>query len=275
MAVRYMLGGPLNAPIRNIRSFSLCGHSPRPDPKNVVDLSSQAYHRHELLLWPIMQCKAALRPEVCALCTLSSQTAAEGLTSCSHCTLVSMPLSCNAVGDILALIKLAIDIATFVADFLDAPCECRALLQDLRSIERLLALAQPIIRAIEQEALQELVMDRLRIVSQRVQDGLELVAKFRSALDTSPIEPRSKWRATVVRWTTKTAERVVWALKRNMNAEACRVAIAQSFEPLVFALLLYATLFCKAIQANITIQRLQGGPRSTSCDYPAVAEAVG
>jgi len=149
-----------------------------------------------------------------------------------------MPLTCNAVGDVIAVIQLAIHIAEFLADYRDAPSECRALLQDLRSMEHLLASAQPTIHGIKDTALKDVVMERLRIVSRRVQDALDLVAKFRSAIDSSPADPNRKWRTAIVKFATKQSERVVWALKRSRNAEACRVAINQSMEPLTLALLL-------------------------------------
>ena len=149
-----------------------------------------------------------------------------------------MPLTCNAVGDVLALIQLAIEVAKFLAEYRNAPAECRALLQDLRSMERLLAIALPTIRDIKDAALKEAVMERLRIVSQRVQDALNLVAEFRSASDDVPVNRGRNWRTTVSKFVTNQSERIMWAMKRNANAEACRVAIAQSFEPLVLALLL-------------------------------------
>jgi len=176
-----------------------------------------------------------------------------------------MPLTCNAVGDVLALIQLAIDIARFVADYRHAPSECRALLQDLRSMERLLALAQPTILAIKDAALKEATAERLRIVSQRVQDALNLVVKFRSAFDNAPVDPRSKWRATIVKWVTKQSEKVAWALKRNGDAEACRVAIAQSFEPLTLALLLCVPLpVLKRVPLNCHAARGTGIKRECS-----------
>ena len=149
-----------------------------------------------------------------------------------------MPLTCNAVDDVLAPIQLAIEIAKFVAEYRNAPAECRALLQDLRSMERLLAIALPTIRNIKDAALKEAVMERMHIVSQRVQDALNVVAEFRSASAEVPAGRGRNWRTTIIRCITAQSERIMWALKRNGNAEACRVAIAQSFEPLVLALLL-------------------------------------
>jgi len=149
-----------------------------------------------------------------------------------------MPITCNAVGDVLALIQLAIEIAKFVADYRNAPEECQALLQDLRSMERLLAIAQPTIRSITDLALKEAVMERLRITSERIQDALDHVAVFPSSLDSAPVDRRRSWRTTFVKCVTKQSERIMWALKRGGNVEACRIAIAQSFEPLNLALLL-------------------------------------
>jgi len=149
-----------------------------------------------------------------------------------------MSLTCKAVGDVLALIQLAIEIAKFVAEYRSAPAECRALLQDLRSMERLLAIALPTIRDIKDAARKDAVLERLRIVSQNVQDALDLAAEFRSASDQVPAGRGRNWGTTIFRCVTKQSERVMWEMKRNANAEACRVAIAQSFEPLVLALLL-------------------------------------
>ena len=149
-----------------------------------------------------------------------------------------MPLTCNAVGDVLALIQLAIEIAKFLAEYRNAPAECRALLQDLRSMERLLAIALPTIRDIKDAALKEAVMEHRASSRSVFRMPSTLVAEFRSASDDVPVNRGRNWRTTVSKFVTNQSERIMWAMKRNANAEACRVAIAQSFEPLVLALLL-------------------------------------
>ena len=102
-------------------------------------------------------------------------------------------------------------------------------------MELLLAIAQPEIRDIKDLTLKEAVMKRLRTVSER---ALGHVAEFSSPLDSVPADRRRNWRMTFVKSVTKPYERIMCALKRSSNAEACRVAIAQSYEPLVLALLL-------------------------------------
>jgi len=152
-----------------------------------------------------------------------------------------MPLTCNSVGDVLALIKLAIDIAKFLNDCRGAPAECRALYDELHSLERLLTLSKPTILRLKDEGLCGLVAGRLQMLSARIEEGLQLVVKFHSALDVSATSrpPRSR-RTTVVRWVTKAFQSVEWTLKKSADAKACRVTIAQSFEPLIFSLLVYA-----------------------------------
>jgi len=155
----------------------------------------------------------------------------------------SMPLTCNAVGDVLALIQLAIDVSKFLSDCRGAPAECRALCDELRSLERLLVLSKPTILALQDESLRELVAERLRMVSTHIDEGLRLVIKFSSAFDVSmPADPAQSWRTTMLHWVTKASQSVQWRLRRSADATACRMAIAHSFQPLTFAVLVYVLL---------------------------------
>jgi len=154
-----------------------------------------------------------------------------------------MTLTCNAVGDVLALIHLAIDIAKFLNDCHGAPAECRALCNELRSLERLLALSKPTILALRNEYLRELVKERLQIVSTRIEEGLQFIINFDSAFDVSVAADSAQcWRTTMLRWATKTSQSIKWRLRQSADAAACRVAIAQSVEPLIFSLLVYVSL---------------------------------
>jgi len=155
----------------------------------------------------------------------------------------SMMLSCNAVGDLLALIKLAIDIAKFLNDCRGAPAECCALCNELRALERMLTISKPTILALQDACLREIVAERMQMVSAHIEEALQLVTQFGSAFDvpvtTSPIQNRC---TTLLRWATKAFQSVEWELRRYADVKACRVAISQSLEPLTFALLVHVCL---------------------------------
>ncbi|KAH7103270.1 hypothetical protein BKA62DRAFT_697920 [Auriculariales sp. MPI-PUGE-AT-0066] len=146
------------------------------------------------------------------------------------------PITCNAVGDIIALVQLAITIVEFIGECKGAPQDCLELCQELRSLERLLAVAQSIIAEIRNEKHREIVTERLRIVGRHVAEGLDLVAEFDTAFTASDSRNGRKSRFAFL--CKKTGQRVMWKLKRKVNAEACRVIIARCLEPLMVALLL-------------------------------------
>ena len=174
-----------------------------------------------------------------------------------------MTLTCNAVGDVLALIKLAIEIAEFLNDCRGAPAECRMFSNEPRSLERLLALSKPTIIALRDESLREVVAERLQMVSARIEEGLQLIVKFRSTFDAT--RPTQSWRTTLLRWSTKAFQSVEWTLRRSADAKACRVIIAQSFKPLIFLLLVYACLdFVLLSPANPSLQCVLSRPEGCS-----------
>ncbi|KAH7103275.1 hypothetical protein BKA62DRAFT_697928 [Auriculariales sp. MPI-PUGE-AT-0066] len=145
-------------------------------------------------------------------------------------------ITCSAVGDIVALVQLAIKIVEFIGECKDAPQDCLALCQELRSLERLLAVAKSTIAAIRSEEHREIVTERICVVGRHVAEGLDLVAEFNTAFTAS--DSHNGWKSRLISWSNKTQQLVMWKLKRKANAEAFRVTIARCFEPLIFALLL-------------------------------------
>jgi len=150
-----------------------------------------------------------------------------------------MPISCNAVGDIIALVQLAIKVAQTLNDARKAPAECRALCNDLRALERLIALSRPAIDGLDSYQLREPVDERLYEVCAAIMAGLELIVDMDTAFDGAGSKSGLDRRQCFNRWMRKARQSTTWALKGNANAREARVAIAQSFTTLTYALLMY------------------------------------
>jgi len=150
-----------------------------------------------------------------------------------------MPISCNAVGDIIALVQLGIKVAEVLSESRKAPADCRALCNDLRSLERLIALSHRTIDELQDLTLQEVVIERLNDVSQQILDALKLICNFDAAFDVSAINTEREWHQILQHWGKRTKQSIDWALKHNASARDARVAISQSFTSLIFALLVY------------------------------------
>jgi len=150
-----------------------------------------------------------------------------------------MPITCNAVGDIIALVQLGIKIADVLNESRNAPADCRALCNDLRSLERLVTQSQPTIDGLQDHKLRELVRERLENVSRQIMDGLKLICNFNTAFDASINLAEHHWRQVVKYWARKSKQSINWALKHNASARDARATIAQSFTSLIFALLVF------------------------------------
>ena len=148
-----------------------------------------------------------------------------------------MPVSCSSVGDIIALVQLGIKIVDVLNESRKAPADCRALCNDLRSLERLIALSQPAIDGLQDHTLRELVNEHLESVSRHILDGLRLVCNFDTAFDTSTDHARRHLRQSLRHWATKSKQSIIWALRHNPSARDARATIAQGFTSLIFALL--------------------------------------
>jgi len=84
------------------------------------------------------------------------------------------------MGDVLALVRLAINRTTCSAVHRETPSECRVLLQDLLSMERILTGTNSMMCEIECSPPENPAMEQLRAALRRVQNDLDLVAKFPS-----------------------------------------------------------------------------------------------
>jgi len=154
-----------------------------------------------------------------------------------HLALFLMSLSCNAVGDIIALVQLGIKIAEVLSESRNAPAACRALCNDLRSLERLIAISRPTIDGLKDHTLQQLVSERLDDVSHQRLDGLKLICNFDTAFDVSAHYTEPHWRQTLRYWVKMSKQSITWTLNHNASARDARVSIAQSFTSLIFAVL--------------------------------------
>jgi len=150
-----------------------------------------------------------------------------------------MPISCNAVGDIIALVQLGIKIAEVLSESRKAPADCRALCDDLRSLERLIALSRPTIDELRDHKLRELVSERLNDVSHQILGGLKVICNFDAAFDVSADHMERDWRQIIYYWGKVSKQSIIWAVKGNASARDARVKIAQSFTSLIFAVLVY------------------------------------
>jgi len=150
-----------------------------------------------------------------------------------------MPISCNAVGDIIALVQLAIYVAQTLSDTRKAPAECRALCNELRALERLIALSRPAIDGLDSDQLRGLVDERLYEVCAAIMAGLELIVDMDTAFDGAGRNESLDRRQRFSRWIRKARQNTTWALKEKASAREARAAIAQCFTTLNYALLVY------------------------------------
>jgi len=150
-----------------------------------------------------------------------------------------MPITCNAVGDLLALVELAIKVANTLNEARKAPAECRALLSELQALQSLVELSRPMIEVSTDETLRRFVDQRLCAVTQRILDGLALVVDLDIAQDPTraSTDVRETLTGKIKRWARVSKECLQHALKKNASARECREAIAQSFTSLIYALL--------------------------------------
>jgi len=120
-----------------------------------------------------------------------------------------MPISCNAVGDIIALVQLGIKITEVLNESRKAPADCRALCNDLRSLEQLIAHSRPTIDGLRDYMLLQLVNERLNDVSRQILDGLKLIYNFDTAFSVSSAYKGQHWRQNLHHWAIKSKQSII------------------------------------------------------------------
>ena len=166
------------------------------------------------------------------------------------------PITSNAVGDIIALTQLAIQIARAVNETRGAAVEWRELHAQFTSIHRLLQLSQPTIASLEDVNHQSIVLEQLEIVSERVKEGLLYLARFDTDFATAEnLREQSELAARAKRaWGS-----VKWEFLRKTDVLGCRRKISGCFEPLTFALLMCVPVLgvTRLVPTNLRSKRVQ------------------
>ncbi|KAH7102313.1 hypothetical protein BKA62DRAFT_700025 [Auriculariales sp. MPI-PUGE-AT-0066] len=146
------------------------------------------------------------------------------------------PLTCSGVGDVLALVKLGIDIVTFINGCRSAPAECRALHTDFTSLERLLEASIPAIEGIQNVQLRDIVIERTMVVHDLVLSGLQLVTRLELVNVTSPVP--ATHRRSILKLANRAQKCVQWKVRHSADAKGCQAKIDQALQQLMFATLL-------------------------------------
>ena len=141
------------------------------------------------------------------------------------------PISCNAVGDIIALVQLACQIVTALNESRGAQAECRELFAQLTSIAHVLEVSRHTIDSLRIDALRKIVDEQLASTSRYIQDGLGKVARFSDLLPQATTGRPTLGDRAMTTWSC-----LKWEFLGKADVKACRDDFARAFQPLTFAL---------------------------------------
>ena len=109
------------------------------------------------------------------------------------------PITCNAVGDILALAGLALDMAKALNEIHGSPASYRALRSELESLHIVLASVHRAAELTNDTLLREQIVSQIKRYEYSIRSALERIAKF-SALgragaadDSVPVKVKRQW----------------------------------------------------------------------------------
>ena len=109
------------------------------------------------------------------------------------------PITCNAVGDIIALAELVLDLARAMNDIHGSPASYRALDLDLKSLHIVLASVHRAAQLTNDTLLREQIVGQVKQYEASVRRALERIAKF-SALgragtadDSTRVKVKRQW----------------------------------------------------------------------------------
>ena len=142
-----------------------------------------------------------------------------------------VPITCNAVGDIIALVQLACQIVTALNESRGARASCRELLAQLTSIANLLRVSQTAIDSLRDESLRKIVDAQLAMTTQCIEEALNKIAQFPQLLPQPTTSRYTLGDRARTAWSS-----VKWELLGKADANACLDRVGLAFEPLTFAL---------------------------------------
>ena len=161
--------------------------------------------------------------------------------SLSLTTTIDIPITCNAVGDILALATLVLDIIHALNDARGSPAEYRKFKSDPNAIHTMLTAAARIAKDTFDDVLRDEIVREVDECGQDIQQALARVAKF-STLDGNG-GAASGLRVKLKRhW-----HKVEWCLLQRDETQAVRKELALATQRLTTLLVIseaYAQLFC-------------------------------
>jgi len=156
-----------------------------------------------------------------------------------------MSIVCDAVDDLLALVELAVDIATALDEARSAPTdpEHHALLKELQSLQRLIKLWKPAIEVLQDGKVRSVIMKRLSIAAVHLCNGLAFMADLDIMEDGPQIytgfPPTTDIRTKIKRLIRESIKRLTWDLKTDACTDQCRIAVGYGFICVVYSLLVY------------------------------------
>ena len=139
------------------------------------------------------------------------------------------PITCNAVGDILALSTLVLDALRALNDARGSAAEHRRFKSELKGLHTILETAARVAKDSSDNALREEIIRKVDECGQDVQEALERIAKF-SAMDA----PGDGVRARAAR----TRYKLEWRFARRDEVQTARQELMMATQRLTTLLVL-------------------------------------
>ncbi|KAH7102345.1 hypothetical protein BKA62DRAFT_700108 [Auriculariales sp. MPI-PUGE-AT-0066] len=146
------------------------------------------------------------------------------------------PLTCDAVGDAIALVKLAKDNVVFFSECRGSPAECQSLQSELALLESLLDTVIPAIEANAEEKLRNSVLQQMEVLYKLLLSGLNKIACIDLVESTAPTT--SSKRRTFIKWTNHVRKCVEWQIRHSADTKKRQAEISRALQPLMLSILL-------------------------------------
>ncbi|VDB87234.1 unnamed protein product [Peniophora sp. CBMAI 1063] len=156
-----------------------------------------------------------------------------------------VPITCNAVGDILALAELVIDVVRALNDARGAPAEYRAFNQELNSLHAILLTATRIAKNTDDPVLREEIIRNVDQCGRDVQASLARVADLSALSDDagSTSGMRDRFR--------RNRYKLVWRFKHRDEAQTFRQELATATQRLTMLFVLSHTNGAVSFRTNV------------------------
>jgi hypothetical protein len=139
-------------------------------------------------------------------------------------------ISCNAFGDIVAVVTLIYQIATALNDARGSSKDYRDLVQELRTLAHLLQNISDLVTGLLDPSLQSTVVSAVQQCCSVIGDAFEDTTTFSILGDERSSEHSLFHRVR------RTVSKVDWRLRRQADAKACRLKLLQCRVHLLLAL---------------------------------------